>query len=83
MSTSGSVGDLMRNIPSVQVDVEGHVSLRGSENVNILIGGKPSTPMNARTRADVLRQMPASEIERSLHSRIPCCKPIPATCRRH
>lgn len=64
MSTSGSVSDLMRNIPSVHVDVEGHVSLRGSENVNILIDGKPSTLMNARTRADVLRQMPASEIER-------------------
>lgn len=64
MSTSGSVSDLMRNIPSVQVDVEGHVSLRGSENVNILIDGKPSTLMNARTRADALRQIPASEIER-------------------
>lgn len=63
-STSGSVSDLMRNIPSVQVDVEGHVSLRGSENVNILIDGKPSTLMNARTRADALRQIPASEIER-------------------
>lgn len=43
-STSGSVSDLMRNIPSVQVDVEGHVSLRGSENVNILIDGKPFEP---------------------------------------
>ena len=63
-STSGSVSDLMRNIPSVQVDVEGHVSLRGSENVNILIDGKPSTLMNARTRADALRQIPAREIER-------------------
>lgn len=64
MSTSGSVSDLMRNIPSVQVDVEGNVSLRGSENVSILIDGKPSTLMNARTRADALRQIPASEIER-------------------
>jgi len=63
-STSGSVSDLMRNIPSVQVDVEGNVSLRGSENVTILIDGKPSTLMNARTRADALRQIPASEIER-------------------
>ena len=64
LSTSGSVSDLMRNIPSVQVDVEGNVSLRGSESVNILIDGKPSTLMSTRTRADALRQIPASEIER-------------------
>ena len=64
MSTTGLVSDLMRNIPSVQVDVEGNVSLRGSESVNILIDGKPSTLMNTRTRADALRQIPASEIER-------------------
>lgn len=64
MSTSGSVSDLMRNIPSVQVDVEGNVSLRGNESVTILIDGKPSTLMNARTRADALRQIPATEIER-------------------
>lgn len=63
-SASGSVSDLMRNIPSVQVDVEGNVSLRGNESVTILIDGKPSTLMNARTRADALRQIPADEIER-------------------
>ncbi len=63
-STSGSVSDLMRNVPSVQVDVEGNVSLRGSESVNILIDGKPSTLMNVRTRTDALRQIPASEIDR-------------------
>lgn len=64
MSSSGSASDLMQNIPSVQVDVEGNVSLRGNENVQILINGKPSTLMNARTRADVLQQLPASNIER-------------------
>jgi len=62
-STSGSVSDLMRNIPSVQVDVDGNISLRGSESVNILIDGKPSTLMNSRTRADALRSIPAAEIE--------------------
>lgn len=64
MSSSGSVSDLMRNIPSVTVDVDGKVSLRGSENVTILLDGKPSTLMSSRTRADVLRQMPAADIER-------------------
>jgi hypothetical protein len=42
MSSSGSASDLMQNIPSVQVDVEGNVSLRGSENVQILINGRAS-----------------------------------------
>lgn len=64
MSAAGLVSDLMRNIPSVQVDVEGNVSLRGSEGVSILIDGKPSVLMSARTRADALRQIPAGEVER-------------------
>lgn len=64
MSQSASASELMQNIPSVQVDVDGNVSLRGNENVTILIDGKPSTLMGARTRADALRQIPANQIER-------------------
>lgn len=37
-----NASDILDNIPSVQVDVEGQVSLRGSQNVTILIDGKPS-----------------------------------------
>jgi len=62
-STSGSVSELMQNIPSLQVDIEGNVSLRGSENVQILINGKPSALMG-KNRAEVLQQLPASSIER-------------------
>ena len=62
-SSSGSVSDLMQNIPSLQVDIEGNVSLRGSENVQILINGKPSAMMG-KNRAMVLQQLPASSIER-------------------
>ncbi len=63
MSKTGSVSDLMQNIPSVQVDIDGNVSLRGSENVMILINGKPSTLMGTN-RAAVLQQMPASSIDK-------------------
>jgi len=38
----GTVLDIMRNIPSVEVDVEGNVSVRGSSNLTILVDGRPS-----------------------------------------
>jgi outer membrane receptor protein involved in Fe transport len=63
MSRSGSVSDLLKNIPSVEVDVEGNVALRGSGDVMILINGKPS-PLMGRTKAEVLQQLPANSIER-------------------
>ncbi len=63
-STSGSASDLLQNIPSVQVSVEGNVSLRGNESVLILINGKSSAMMSAANRADVLEQMQADSIER-------------------
>ncbi len=64
MASSGSASDLMQNIPSVEVDMDGAVSLRGSDNVTILINGKPSAMMNAKTRGDALNQLPANGIER-------------------
>ncbi len=62
-STTGSANDLLQNIPSVQVDVDGNLSLRGSEDVLVLIDGKPSTLMG-RNRAAVLDQLPADSIEK-------------------
>lgn len=64
MSASGSAAELMQNIPSIQVDVDGGISLRGSENVQILINGKSSSMMGTSSRANVLQQIPASSIER-------------------
>jgi outer membrane receptor protein involved in Fe transport len=63
LSKTGSASELLQNIPSVQVDIDGTVSLRGSENVLILLNGKPS-PLMGKSRAEVLQQMPASSIER-------------------
>ncbi len=63
MSRSGSASDILKNIPSVEVDIEGQVLLRGSGDVMILINGKPS-PLMGRSRADILQQLPANSIER-------------------
>ena len=63
-SSSGSVADILRNLPSVEVDAQGNVSLRGDQNVQILIDGKPSTSMNGANRAETILQLPASSIER-------------------
>jgi len=62
ISTGGSVSDVLQNVPSVNVDIDGNVSLRGSENVTILIDGKPSGLTN-ENRANILRQLPASSID--------------------
>ena len=59
----GSASDVLDNVPSVDVDVEGNVSLRGNENVRILIDGKPSALVGL-SGTDALRQLPADAIER-------------------
>ena len=62
-TSGGNVSDALNNIPSVDVDVEGAISLRGNENVRILINGKPSA-LAGFGSTDVLQQLPADAIER-------------------
>ncbi|HEX3730403.1 MAG TPA: TonB-dependent receptor plug domain-containing protein, partial [Opitutaceae bacterium] len=61
---AGSAADVLQNIPSVDVDIDGNVALRGDSNVLVLIDGRPSALMNSTNRADVLSSLPASSIER-------------------
>ena len=61
MVKGGTVSDVLDNIPSVSVDAEGTVSLRGNENVRILIDGRPSNAINI---TEALRLIPADAIEK-------------------
>jgi len=61
MVRGGTVSDVLDNIPSVSVDSDGAVSLRGNSNVRILIDGRPSNAINI---AEALRQIPADAIEK-------------------
>ena len=59
----GNAQDVLENVPSVTVDVDGNVSLRGSSDVRILINGKQSGLVGI-SGADALRQLSANMIER-------------------
>ena len=59
----GSVADVLDNVPSVSVDVEGNIALRGNENVRILINGKPSGLVSL-SGPQGLRSLPAESIEK-------------------
>ncbi len=62
-TAGGTVSDALNNVPSVSVDIDGAISLRGNENVRILINGKPSA-MAGYGDTNVLSQLPAEAIER-------------------
>lgn len=63
-STSGTAADVLNELPSVEVDADGNVSLRGDSNVTILIDGKPSAQLSGAAAGDGLLQFPASDIDR-------------------
>ena len=63
VAKTGSATDLLQTVPSIEVDADGNISLRGNQNVAILINGKPS-PVRGEFLATFLRQLPGASIER-------------------
>lgn len=61
-AVGGSASDVLQNVPSVSVGVDGEVSLRGKNNVTILIDGKPATLLGG-DEATALQSLPASGID--------------------
>ncbi len=61
MVKGGTVSDVLDNIPSVTVDAEGTVALRGNENVRILVDGRPSNAINI---TEALKLIPADAIDK-------------------
>ena len=58
-----SVSDVLDNLPSLEVDIDGNVSLRGNQSVLILINGKPSGLVGISSN-DALKQFPSESVEK-------------------
>lgn len=64
ISKGGNLQDVLANVPSVSVETDGTVSMRGNSNVKFLINGKPSSMLGIDSGANGLQSIPADQIER-------------------
>lgn len=59
-TAGGTASEIMNNIPTVNVDQDGNISLRGNSNVRILVDGRPTN----LDPAQLLKQIPATSIKK-------------------
>ena len=64
ISKGGNLQDVLNNVPSISVDTDGTVSMRGNSNIKFLINGKPSALLGIDDGADALKTIPADQIDR-------------------
>ena len=62
-NAGGAASDVLENIPSVEVDQDGNISLRGNSSVEVWINGRASG-LTSDNRSEILQQLPAESIER-------------------
>lgn len=60
---AGTAADVLNDLPSVEVDADGNVTLRGDPNVTVLIDGKPSAQFSGPNAGLGLQQFPAADID--------------------
>jgi len=63
-NATGTLADALRNIPSVEVDPDGNVALRGDPGVTILVDGRPSAVLSGQSRGQALLSMSAAQYSR-------------------
>jgi len=64
VSKGGTLHDILGNVPSVSIDTDGTVSMRGSSNVKFLINGKPSSMLGIDDNENALKTISADQIDR-------------------
>ncbi len=64
ISKGGNLQDVLSNVPSVSVETDGTVSMRGNTNVRFLINGKPSSMLGIDDGANAMQSIPADQIDR-------------------
>jgi outer membrane receptor protein involved in Fe transport len=63
-SPTGTLADALRNIPSVEVDPDGNVTLRGDPGVTILVDGRPSALLSGQSQGQAVLTLPAAQYAR-------------------